>query len=144
MTPRRAIVHHSLTKDSKTVSWSAIRYYHIYHNGWDNIGYHYGIELVGSNYEVLVGRPENVQGAHCYGHNLDSLGICFIGNFDLVPPSDPMMERAVEVFAPIIVRLGIPFSRIYEHHLFDPRKTCPGTAFPFTQFVVALAAGKWK
>jgi len=143
MIPKRVIIHHSLTKDSKTVTWSAIRRYHINQCGWYDIGYHYGVERIGANFEVLVGRPENVQGAHCAGHNSDSLGICFVGNFDLNPPPDAMMEKALEVFAPIIRRLHIPVSEIYTHNSLNPHKTCPGTMFPFDRFVAALKDGKW-
>ncbi len=40
MKPEHIIIHCSGTEDSETVSWSAIRRYHIYDNGWANIGYH--------------------------------------------------------------------------------------------------------
>lgn len=50
----------------------------IYHRslGWDSIGYHFVIELDGT---VVVGRPEDTVGAHVFGHNEDTLGICYVG-----------------------------------------------------------------
>ncbi len=143
MIPKKCIVHHSLTSDSQTVSWGAIRRYHKETNGWIEIGYHYGIELVGDSYEVLVGRPENIAGAHCKGLNALSIGICFIGNFDLAAPSDEMMIRATEVFYPILRRLVITPEDIHPHSAYAP-KSCPGTMFPMARFVEAMRTGVWK
>ena len=143
MIPKKCIVHHSLTSDSQTVSWGAIRRYHKETNGWIEIGYHYGIELVGDSYEVLVGRPENIAGAHCKGLNALSIGICFIGNFDLAAPSDEMMIRATEVFYPILRRLVIVPEDIHPHSAYAP-KSCPGTMFPMARFVEAMRTGVWK
>lgn len=44
--------------------------------GWDGIGYHFVIDLDGT---VEVGRPIEKAGAHCQGHNANSIGICYIG-----------------------------------------------------------------
>lgn len=142
MIPKSMIIHHSLTKDSQTVSWSAIRRYHTEENGWADIGYHFGLELIGDRFEVLVGRSEIVAGAHCQGRNHDSLGICFVGNFDLAPPPDAMMRRAVEVFYPIMRRLAIPPENVFGHRDFS-EKTCPGTQFPMERFREALRTGLW-
>ena len=147
MRPIKAIIHHSLTKDSETVSWGAIRKWHTGQHPdsphkWDDIGYHYGIELVGDFYEVLVGRPVNVPGAHCKGWNSSSIGICFVGNYDLAPPPDAMMRRAVEVFSPVIALLQIPYEGIRPHSAYSS-KTCPGKMFPMLSFVEALKRGKW-
>jgi len=143
MIPEKIIIHHSLTNDSQTVSWSAIRRYHIEENGWADIGYHYGVELIDDHYEVLMGRPELMAGAHCVGHNADSLGICFVGNYDLAPPPFAMMKRAVEVFYPIMRRLVIPPENVFGHRDFS-QKTCPGAQFPLKRFRDALRCGRWS
>ena len=147
MKPTHMIIHHSLTEDSATVSWTAIRAWHTgFHpqspHRWHDIGYHYGIELVGDCYEVLVGRPEDAVGAHCIGMNGNSLGVCFVGNYDLAPPPDAMLARAVSVLAPVIRRNGIPFENVRPHSAYAA-KSCPGSLFPMKRFVEALKRGYW-
>lgn len=133
MLPRTHImIHHSLTRDGQTVSWGAIRRYHVEHNGWDAIGYHYGVELVGDQYEVLLGRSELDAAAACPQQQMNSraLHICCVGNFDEAPPTTPMLETLVQlVILPAMAEYGIPVERIIGHHDIRPSKTCPGTQF---------------
>lgn len=132
MLANKIIVHHSLTKDSGTVSWGAIRRYHIEQLGLEDIGYHAGVELVTnqdiSYYEVLLGRRWNKEGAHTRGHNRDSLGICFIGNFDDEPPSLDQLTVGAKLIQYWMDLFGIPLSRIYPHRHFAA-KSCPGKRF---------------
>lgn len=125
----RIIVHHSATRDSGTVSWGAIRNYHRQTNGWRDIGYHAGIELVGSQYVVQQGRPITVPGAHTVGQNQRSLGFCFVGDYDAVAPEERMLEQAArEVLAPWCKQFGLPVTAIFGHRDYA-EKTCPGKLF---------------
>lgn len=84
----KIIVHHTATEDDGDISnVASIRWYHINKRGWRDIGYHFLIEKIGNNYEVLVGRPLDIIGAHAYGHNTGSIGVAFIGNYsdDIIP-----------------------------------------------------------
>lgn len=132
MTPKRIIVHHSFTKDSETVSWGAIRTYHVKELGWFDIGYHAGVELVAngdnSYYEVLLGRMWNVIGAHTRGANLGSLGICFVGNFDEVEPPGMQLNVGAKLIKLWMELFSIQITEIYPHSHFNP-KTCPGNKF---------------
>lgn len=137
MIPNRIIIHHSLTADGGTVSWDAIRRYHVHTLGWADIGYHFGIELVGPFYQCLVGRPLNVMGAHCAGENTGSVGICFVGNFDRELPRPDQLDLGVRVVRGLIEVLQITPADVYRHHDFAP-KSCPGTRFPWEEFVRRL------
>lgn len=126
------MVHHSLTRDGTTVSWGAIRRYHVEQRGWRAIGYHYGVELVGDYYEALLGRSELERAAACpQGQmNLRALHVCCVGNFDLEPPPRAQLESLVElVIKPAMAEYGIPPEHIVGHRDFNPAKSCPGRLF---------------
>lgn len=126
--PQKIIIHHSLTADSGTVSWDAIRRYHIEHQGWKDIGYQYGIERVGNEYKIFKGRDEKTSGAHTVGQNSKSIGICCVGNYDIKEPPAEMLYKLVELINDISTRHGkLP---IFSHNTFAPYKSCPGTKFP--------------
>lgn len=130
---KKVIVHHSLTKDSATVSWGAIRRYHTKTLKWAGIGYHVGVELVMSgqevNYEILMGRVWDRSGSHCRGHNSDSLGICFVGNYDVIPPKKQMLITGARIIALWLRLFNLSTDDVYSHHHFNIYKSCPGTYF---------------
>jgi len=134
MKPTHVIIHHSLTKDGKTVSWNAIRHYHTKVLGWDDIGYHYGVELIGEAPEILCGRMLDRQGAHCRGHNRNSLGICFVGNFDYGPPPAAQLRLGAKLVASLMRVFDIPANRVKAHRDFNSGKTCPGLNFNMDVF----------
>lgn len=54
-------------------------------NGWSDIGYHWLIDRDGTR---LPGRPEERAGAHVYGLNAHSIGVCLIGGHGGAAPDD--------------------------------------------------------
>jgi N-acetylmuramoyl-L-alanine amidase len=137
--PRFIILHHSATKDSGTVSWNAIRRYHINECKWGDIGYHFGIEFVEDkgdplgSYEIIVGRTLDKLGAHTVGRNSDSVGICFVGNFDLEPPPQGQWDAGLKLVRWLQTLYHIPKPLVYGHRDFAV-KTCPGTKFDIQKF----------
>ena len=132
ITPIRIILHHSLTKDSKTVSIGAIRKYHTSTLGWSDIGYHFLIERMRDDIEIVCGRMLDKKGAHCHGHNTDSIGICFVGNYDLEKPSKEIWTAGVKLVAFLMKEYEI--TDIQGHHYYNPNKSCPGILFNIKQF----------
>ena len=68
------VLHHSCSKGQ------TVQQIHLQHlnQGWVGIGYHYYIRRDG---KVYSGRPQFAIGSHCQGHNKDTIGICFEGDF---------------------------------------------------------------
>jgi len=136
MKPKYIILHHSLTRDGSTVSWSAIKRYHTQTLGWRDIGYHFGIEAIKWEHEILVGRMMDESGAHCRedGMNRKSLGICFVGNFDEheVPPLQ--WTEGVRLVRSLMNVFDIPIHNVLGHRDFAKYKSCPGENFSIDDF----------
>lgn len=127
------VVHHSLTPDGHTLDWPGIRRYHVHNNRWRDIGYHAGVERVGGQYEVLMGRPLYEKGAHAPPHNHDSVGVCLVGNFTDEPPPDEQLQVAARYIASLCLLLDLRPDQIVRHCDVTPRRTCPGAAFPMAE-----------
>ena len=160
MKANKIVIHHSLTKDSRTVSWGAIRNYHMSHKfrgnikterqanelriqgyhvekPWSDVGYHFGIELAGNYYETFIGRMLDVQGAHARGQNGDSIGVCFVGNFDTWAPPLKQWQKGLELIRFLLGHLGLNLSDVYPHRAFA-NKSCPGKKFDFARFIAEI------
>ena len=72
------IIHCTATRTNRNYTVEEIRKWHI-QRGFDDIGYHYVIYIDGT---VHVGRPIEIMGAHAYGHNQHSIGVCYVGGLD--------------------------------------------------------------
>jgi N-acetylmuramoyl-L-alanine amidase len=138
------VIHHSATKDGKVFDWNAIRNYHINVNKWKDIGYHFGIENINDSIEILIGRLPMYIGAHIYGLNSISLGVCIIGNYDEEILPDEKYQKLLGLLEYLIPLYNIKLDKIIGHRdvkvLYDLGiisyevyqqniKTCPGLNF---------------
>lgn len=142
--PIYIVMHHSLTKDSETVSWEAIRRYHTETLGWSDIGYHRGVEIVGEYPVLMQGRKLFEAGAHVRegGFNRTSIGYCIVGNFDVMAPPPSVWARALNAVSTDCRRFGIPSGHVLGHREAQAmagvpegeRKSCPGRMFDMDKF----------
>ncbi|MGB1964661.1 MAG: N-acetylmuramoyl-L-alanine amidase [Candidatus Puniceispirillales bacterium] len=112
---RYLVVHCSDTDDDLTASDI-----HTMHQGfgWDGIGYHAVIIKDGT---IEQGRPHFWTGAHVYGHNTESLGVCLIGRDDFTDKQMASLEQLLRDW-----KARYPQAQICGHCDFpETHKTCP-------------------
>lgn len=123
------VLHHQGTTVRQTVE--QIHNYHKNTNGWAGIGYHF---YVRTNGEIIEGRPIEYVGAHAYGFNNNSIGICFEGNFEVEEMSNAQKEAGKWLVAYIKEKYAI--KKVVGHR--DLMATaCPGKNFPFDEIATA-------
>lgn len=97
------IVHHTATGNTASGGdWAAvvrsIWNFHIFTNGWADIGYNYLIDPDGVIYEGRAGG-DNVQGAHFSGVNAGTLGVSMIGTFTELTPAEKALNSLRRLLA---------------------------------------------
>lgn len=120
------IIHCSATAEGKDFKADDIRRWHVQGNGWQDIGYHFVIDLDGT---VEVGRPVSKQGAHCSGHNKTTIGICYVGGCaaDGKTPKDTRTEAQKRSLRGLVavLRSCFPTIRKVSGHREYANKACP-------------------
>lgn len=121
---KKIIVHCTATPAGREVSVADIDRWHRM-RGFARIGYHY---VVGIDGTVMTGREENAIGAHCRGHNSDSIGVAYVGGLDgdSGKPSDTRTPAQRKALAGLIaaLRRRYPEAEVRSHYEFTP-KACP-------------------
>ncbi|MEM4234447.1 MAG: N-acetylmuramoyl-L-alanine amidase [Candidatus Methanomethylicaceae archaeon] len=128
--PTLIVFHCSDTEDGPGNNTKAIREYHISHNGWDDIGYHFVLERLQNSYVLFPGRSPKFIGAHAAGHNHESLGVCIVGKYENEVP-DQAFSAAVSALAMLCLMYGLDAESIKGHRELSGSKgkTCPGAAW---------------
>lgn len=119
----RIILHHA---DAKSCSAEDIHRWHL-SNGWSGAGYHFLVRKDGTIYRL---RPEDKVGAHAYGSNYNSLGICFEGNFMEEEMQEAQKEAGKELVAYLKNKYNIT---TVQAHRDVCATSCPGDKFPFDE-----------
>lgn len=114
----RVIVHHSLSAD---VPLSMVREWHLA-RGWSDIGYHYIIHEDGKTEQ---GRSQELVGAHAFGRNGDSIGICLMGDFFDYEPSVEQLEALGDQYHGLCRFYGRRLSIEFHRWRWLPH-ACPG------------------
>jgi hypothetical protein len=159
------VVHHSDGQNNASDFAAVVRSYWDFHaNGrnWGDIGYHW---LVDPNGVLYQGRAFNVDGnkdvigTHAGGFNTNSMGICIIGSYTNIRPSEIAVSTMNEVLAwkadergidPLGSSLHTPSGNMQRHivgHRNVTATQCPGNTFysmlPDIRHQVALLVESW-
>lgn len=80
--------------------------------GYKDVGYHFYIRHSG---EVCKGRLLSEEGANCYGHNKDSIGICLEGDFTKTKPTKKQLEAMNELVHKMMNVFSLSKEDVYNH-----------------------------
>lgn len=123
----RIILHHAA---AKTCSAEDIHRWHL-NKGWSGAGYHFLVRKDGKIYRL---RPEDKVGAHAYGSNYNSIGVCFEGDYMVENMPEEETKAGQELVAYLKNKYGI--SEVEVHKRVNAT-SCPGDNFPFNQIANA-------
>jgi len=118
------IVHCTATPEYRDYTVADIRQWHK-RRGWSDIGYHYVVYRDGTVHE---GRDVDISGAHCEGHNVNSIGVVYVGGVapDGHTPKDTRtdLQKAALLSLLLDLRRMYPGAEIHGHRDFAS-KACP-------------------
>lgn len=117
------IVHCTATRAGQHFDVADIRRWHL-QRGFNDIGYHFLVLLDGT---VQEGRPLDVAGAHCKGHNAKSIGVCYVGGLNADgEPHDTRTPEQRTALRQLLSRLKRQFpTAVIRGHRDFAQKACP-------------------
>lgn len=118
------IIHCSATPEGKDFTVADIDRWHK-QRGFRKIGYHYVVYRDGTYH---TGRSIEEIGAHCTGHNSNSIGICYIGGVakDGKTPKDTRTDAQKKTLITLVRTMKAKYPGIKIHgHRDYANKACP-------------------
>lgn len=126
------IIHCSDTFDYMDIGAEEIRKWHVEENGWSDIAYHFIVKRDGT---IDMGRDIDGDGdifeeigAHTYGYNKNSIGICMVGGkgpggFPEDNFTDVQYRTLVELTR--YIKTSYTNATVHGHNEYSSVKTCP-------------------
>lgn len=117
------IIHCTATEATKPVTLAEIDKDHK-SRGWKGCGYHF---IIHQNGLIDIGRNLAEAGAHCKGHNANSIGIAYVGGLFNGKPYDTRSYEQIQSLALLIKTLRRTFPTItkVKGHNEYANKACP-------------------
>lgn len=118
------IIHCTATPEGSDVSVADIDRCHR-ERGFIEIGYHFVVMADG---RIETGRNIEAAGAHCLGHNPNSVGVAYVGGLarDCKTPKDTRTEAQKKALRELVAKLRVQFpgATVHGHNEFA-KKACP-------------------
>lgn len=122
---RRVILHHA---EASNCTAEDIHRWHL-NRGWAGAGYHFLVRKDGTTYRL---RPEDCVGAHAYGSNYDSIGICAEGKYNEEEMPESQKQAIIELIKYLESKYNI---NTIQKHKDVCATSCPGKNYPFEEIV---------
>ncbi len=122
---RRTILHHA---EASNCTAEDIHRWHL-NRGWAGAGYHFLVRKDGKVYRL---RPEDCVGAHAYGSNYDSIGICAEGKYNEEEMPEAQKQAIIELIKYLESKYNI---NTIQKHKDVCATSCPGNNYPFEEIV---------
>jgi hypothetical protein len=102
---KHLIIHHSAGSNTNVNYTQVVRDIYIYHtevNGWSDIGYNYLIAQDGTIFKGRdpdAGSQDDVRGAHFCGMNTGTMGVCLLGDYTSIPPTNEAIQALLNLIS---------------------------------------------
>lgn len=119
------IVHHSAGSNTATDYTQVVRDIYLYHtqeHGWSDIGYNYVVAQDGTIFKArdpAGGEQSDVKGAHFCGYNSGTMGVCMLGNYELVKVPQPQLDALAHLLTWKCKRDELNPEGVHSHPLND-------------------------
>ncbi|MBI4387847.1 MAG: N-acetylmuramoyl-L-alanine amidase [Candidatus Omnitrophica bacterium] len=137
------VIHHTATEMGNAIS---INKAHHERGFWDGLGYHFLIDngtlgKLDGQIEISPRWVKQKDGAHCNaaGMNQKGVGVALVGNFSQTSVSSRQLDSLVFLVSTLMKHYQIPLKHIIAHRDVPGKNTeCPGTRFPWNEFISRL------
>lgn len=119
----RIILHHA---DAIVCRAEDIHRWHL-NNGWAGAGYHFLVRKDGTIYRL---RREDAVGAHAYGSNYNSIGICAEGKYMEEDMPTAQKNAIIELVNYLEEKYNL---KVLQKHKDVCATSCPGDKYPFEE-----------
>jgi len=132
--PKFIIIHH----EAGNSGFHGVNEWHRQKWGFkSSLGYYIGYQLyLDKDKKWHRGRSDFEEGAHCPGHNKDSVGICIMGNYQREIPRYDLMKLLEAKIDELRLKYGIPKENVLgdkEGRIPSRPTECPCRLMPFIE-----------